>query len=133
MNDPDKPLMGIRVLVVEDDAILAFDMVCCLRDAGAEILGPAGSLKRALAMSQEKPLSCGVFDVSLHGELAFPAAEVLREKHAGIVFYTGDADTDRLRREWPDAQVLSKPAPFSQIIRAVSAVCWASAQNAPLA
>ena len=68
----DKPLMGIRVLVVEDDAILALDMVCCLQGAGAETLGPAGSLKRALAMSQEQPLSCGVFDVSLRDELAFP-------------------------------------------------------------
>lgn len=129
----DKPLTGIRVLVVEDDAILAFDMVYCLQGAGAETLGPAVSLRRALAMSQEQPLSCGVFDVSLRNELSFPAAQVLKERGAGIVFYTGYARIDELRREWPDAQVLSKPAASRQIINAVSAACCASARNAPMA
>ncbi len=131
MNATDKPLTGFRVLVVEDDAILAFDIMCCLRDAGAETLGPAANLKRALAMSQELPLSCGVFDVSLRNELVFPAVLALRKQHAGIVFYTGYADTGHLKREWPDAQILSKPSPSKQIVSAVNAACYAAGLHAP--
>ncbi len=127
----EKPLTGFRILVVEDDAILAFDIMCCLRDAGAETLGPAASLKRALAMSQELPLSCGVFDVSLRNELVFPAAQVLRKRRAGIVFYTGYAGTAYLKREWPDAQILSKPSPSKQIVNAVNAACHAAGLHAP--
>lgn len=126
---PGKPLQGTKVLIAEDDAILAFDMMCSLRSAGAEILGPASSLKRAIALSQDEGLSCGVLDVSLRDELIFPAAQMLRERCAGIVFYTGYADTGGLKRQWPDAQVLIKPVPSKFIIAAVSAVCRESGQH----
>ncbi len=124
-----KPLRGAKVLIAEDNAILAFDMMCLLRNAGAETLGPALSLKRAIALSQDEGLSCGVLDVSLRDELIFPAARVLRERCTGIVFYTAYADTGRLKREWPDAQILSKPAPSMIVIAAVSAVCCALGQR----
>ncbi len=127
-----KPLLGIKVLIAEDDAILAFDMMCFLRGAGAETLGPAPNLKRAIALSQDESLSCGVLDVSLRGELIFPAAQKLREMCAGIVFYTGYADTGGLKREWPDAQVLIKPAPSKSLIAAVSAACCAMGERGML-
>ena len=52
-----KPLLGAKVLIAEDDAILAFDMMCFLRSAGAETVGPAPNLKRALALSEDGSLS----------------------------------------------------------------------------
>jgi DNA-binding NtrC family response regulator len=128
----DKPLHGARVLIVEDDAVLAFDLMCVLRNAGAETLGPAGNLKCAMALSQEEPLSCGILDVSLRDELVFPAAHKLRERGIGIVFYTGHADMDGLMREWPEAQVLSKPASSPSLMKAISAACRASGQRAPV-
>jgi len=132
VNAPlDKPLQGARVLVAEDDAILAFDMMSFLRNAGAETLGPAANLKRAMALSQDELLSCGVLDVSLRDGLIFPAAQLLRDRCIGIVFYTGYAGIDDLRRDWPDAQILSKPAPSRFLISAVSAACCAMGQPAP--
>lgn len=128
----DKPLQGAMVLIVEDDAVLAFDLMCALKNAGAETLGPAGNLKRAMALSQEEPLSCGVLDVSLRDELVFPAAQKLRERGIGIVFYTGHADMNGLSREWPEAQVLSKPASSPTLIRAISAACHSTRQRAPM-
>ncbi len=127
----DKPLQGARILIAEDDAILAFDLMWCLRNAGAETLGPATSLKRAIALAEAELLSCGVLDVSLRHELVFPAAQVLRDRCIGIVFYTGYADTDGLKREWPDAKVLAKPSPFKLLIQSVSAACCALASPSP--
>lgn len=127
----DKPLSGVRILIVEDDAILAFDMLCFLKGAGAETIGPASSLKRALALSQDEPLSCAVLDVRLRDEFVFPAARALREKHAGIVFYTGHADIDGLKRDWPEAQVLSKPSPSRSLLEAIGTAC-ATVRNIPL-
>ncbi len=124
-----KPLQGARILIAEDNAILAFDLIGLLREAGAEVVGPAGTLERALELSEAEPLNCSVLDVNLRDGHVFPAAEVLRERRIGIIFYTCYVDPDGLIRDWPDAQVLAKPAPSHLLIRTVSAVC-ASSQRA---
>jgi hypothetical protein len=53
----------------------------------------------------------------------FRAARLLRHQGAGLVFYTGYFDLDRLRRAWPGAQVLLKPASPKLLVEAVRAVC----------
>ncbi len=118
-----KPLQGTRILIAEDNSLLAYDVAILLRDAGAEAVGPAMTLKRALALAEAGDFNCGVLDVSLGSEYVFPAALVLRKKGAGIVFYTGYGDMEGLKREWPDAQVLSKPAPYGFLLSAVHTAC----------
>ena len=73
-------LLGSRVLVAEDDVILALDMERSLRDAGAEIFGPAKTEADATALARTAPLTCAVLDVNLGCELVFPVAHVLRER-----------------------------------------------------
>jgi ActR/RegA family two-component response regulator len=123
MIDTDKPLQGASVLVVEDDPILALDIVRLLLEAGADVKGPALSLERALELAKGEHLSCAVLDVKLRDGLVFPAASLLRRRGAGIVFYTGTGDPEAIRRDWPEAEVLVKPAPLDLIKRAVMAVC----------
>ncbi len=115
----DRPLQGAQILVAEDDAILAFDLGITLQRAGASILGPALTLAHTLSLAQTAPMSAAVLDVSLRDEEVFPAALALRERGVGIVFYTGYAAVDSLRREWPEAQVLTKPTPPRLLIQAV--------------
>ncbi len=76
----DKPLDGRRILVAEDDPLLAFDLIGLLLKAGAQIAGPALSLERALELARAEPLNCGVLDVKLRDGLVFPAARILRDK-----------------------------------------------------
>jgi len=115
----DRPLQGTRVLVAEDDAILAFDLGIMLQKAGANILGPALTLAHTLSLAETAPMSAAVLDISLRDEEVFPAALALKARGVGIVFYTGYAAVDRLRREWPEAQVLTKPTPSRLLIQAV--------------
>jgi DNA-binding response OmpR family regulator len=115
----DLPLQGTRILVAEDDAILAFDMGITLQRAGAQILGPALTLAHALSLAQTAVMSAAVLDVSLRDEEVFPAARELRGRGVGIVFYTGYGAVEQLRRDWPDAQVLTKPTPSRVLIEAV--------------
>ena len=75
----DKPLDGKRILVAEDDPLLAFDITGLLLKAGAWIAGPALSLVRALELAQAEHLNCGVLDVRLRDGLVFPAARILRD------------------------------------------------------
>jgi hypothetical protein len=51
----------------------------------------------------------------------FRAARLLRHQGAGLVFYTGYVGIDRLKRAWPGAQILLKPAPPKLLVEAVRA------------
>jgi ActR/RegA family two-component response regulator len=113
-------LLGYRVLVVEDDMILALDVERSLRNAGAEIFGPAKTAADATALARTAPLTCAVIDVNLGCELVFPAAHVLRERGVNTIFCTG-YDVHVLQQDWPDAQVLSKPVSSQRLIRAIKA------------
>jgi DNA-binding response OmpR family regulator len=115
----DLPLQGAWILIAEDDAILAFDLGIVLQKAGAKILGPTLTLSHTLSLAQSAPLSAAVLDVSLRNEEVFPAAQELKGRGIGIVFYTGYAAVDQLRRDWPDAQVLTKPTPARVLVEAV--------------
>ena len=112
-------LLGSRVLVAEDDVILALDMERSLRDVGAEIFGPAKTAADATALARTAPLTCAVLDVNLGCELVFPAAHVLRERGINTIFCTGYGDLHVLQQDWPDAQVLSKPVSSQRLIRAI--------------
>lgn len=115
----DLPLQGTCILVAEDDAILAVDLGIILQRAGAQIVGPALTLAHTLALARTAPLSAAVLDVSLRDEDVFPAAHVLKGRGIGIVFYTGYAAVEQLRQDWPQSQVLTKPAPERLLIEAV--------------
>ncbi|MGO9483758.1 MAG: response regulator [Rhodomicrobium sp.] len=126
--ETDKPLSGARILVAEDDPVLAFDIIGVLMQAGAQIAGPALSLERTLELVNAEQLNCGILDVQLRDGLVFPAARILLDQGAGIVFYTGYYDPEALRREWPAAQVLVKPAPLEVLVAAVVAA-WEAARR----
>jgi CheY-like chemotaxis protein len=120
-----KPLEGTRILVAEDDPILAYDIISIIRNAGADTIGPARTLQEALAMAEEKCLSCGVLDVGLRDEDVFPAAAKLRARGVAIVFYTGYGDAVGLQRDWPEAHVLTKPTPAQLMVRTLATACSA--------
>ncbi len=119
----DQPLKGARILIAEDDAFIALDIFDLLQDAGAEFLAPAASLGAALAIAKTASLTCAVLDVNLRRQLVFPAAQVLKERGVKIVFNTACSELERLRQDWPDAQVLSKPAPPHLLLRSVCIAC----------
>jgi DNA-binding response OmpR family regulator len=123
MLDPFKPLWDASILVVEDDPILALDIVRLLLAEGAKVKGPALSLERALELAKTEHLSCGLLDVTLRDGFVFPAASVLRRRGIGIVFYTGIGNPEAIRRDWPEAEVLVKPVPWDRLKRAITAVC----------
>jgi DNA-binding NarL/FixJ family response regulator len=100
----EQPLRGARILVAEDEPLLALDLMNTLMRAGAAVLGPAMCLERALELVWAETFHCGVLDVRLRDGLVFAAAEVLRDKGAGIVFHTAQDNPEQLKRDWPDAK-----------------------------
>jgi DNA-binding NtrC family response regulator len=114
-------LRGARILVVEDDAILAMELGMILQDAGAEIAGPCRSVPDALAMiAQRNDIAAAVLDVRIGHETIAPVAHQLSRRGTPFVFYTGQIARDPTLAEWPNCKVISKPAAASAIVSAVA-------------
>jgi CheY-like chemotaxis protein len=125
----DRPLKGSRILIAEDNAIQALDLKMSLQDAGAEVIGPARSAPEALALAGSASLTCAILDVILRDEPVFGAARLLKRLGIKIVFHTGSGDIQALKRDWPEAQIVTKPAPPALLLEAVHAACACKARR----
>jgi CheY-like chemotaxis protein len=83
-----------RVLVVEDEYLVAMDMSAYLEAAGAQVVGPASNVDAALEVLKRSELDGAILDVNLRGEMAYPVADALAARGIPFVFTTGyDART----------------------------------------
>jgi DNA-binding response OmpR family regulator len=100
---------GLRVLIAEDEYLLADDLRRELEAAGARVLGPVPSVAMALDLLQAPDApDVAVLDVNLGGEHVYPVAEALRARGVPFVFVTG-YDTCALPVEFVDAPRCEKP------------------------
>lgn len=80
---------GKRILLIEDEALIALDTIDALSGAGYEVVGPAASLSTAVAKAQSERIDGAVLDVNLGGVYVWPAAEVLAGRGIPFVIMTG--------------------------------------------
>jgi CheY-like chemotaxis protein len=118
MHEPlPASLHGLRILVVEDEYMLAEDLRQGLENLGAEVLGPAASVEQALALLQsENSLDAAVLDVNLQGDYVFPVLEVLRTRRVPFVLATG-YDGWALPAAYADAPRCAKPLDMRRLAR----------------
>lgn len=87
----DRPaLERCRILLVEDEYMLAEELWAALRDAGAAVIGPASTIADALYyIRTESLIDCAVLDINLRGRMVYPAAEALARRAIPFIFTTG--------------------------------------------
>lgn len=107
--------MTTRVLLVEDEPLLAFDLSQHLIAAGYEVVGPAGSVARALCLVGETGCDVAVLDVNLGRETAEPVAELLRRRGTPFVALSGYS-ADQHPPAFAGAPSLTKPARTEELI-----------------
>jgi CheY-like chemotaxis protein len=109
LTAPPDHLRGLRLLLVEDEAIVAMMLEDMLADLGCVVVGVAGSVASGLAMADEAaPLDGAVLDVNLGGEAVYPIAEALRARGVPFVFSTGYAGAG-VAAAYAGVPVLAKP------------------------
>ncbi len=109
MQDPDKiSLKGLRVLVVEDEFLVALEVEAALEDFGCFVVGPFAKLTKALDAARSMPVDGAVLDINLNGEMVYPLAELLAAKKVPFVFITGYTAADMPERFRP-CRRLTKP------------------------
>lgn len=95
-------LRGRRVLLVEDDFLVAENMREVLEGLGMEVVGPIGWVDEALLFIEANPgaFDAAVIDINLHGARSYPIADVLCARNVHFVFttgYSGNAISERFR------------------------------------
>jgi DNA-binding response OmpR family regulator len=98
----DEPsLEGRRILLVEDEFLLALEVEAALTSFGCFVAGPFAKLGKALVAARATRLDGAVLDINLNGEMVYPLAEFLDLAGVPFVFLTGYVPTDlpeRFRR-----------------------------------
>ncbi len=112
-----QPLAGRRILIVEDEALVALDLEMTLKGAGAETVGPCSRLVRALATAEREAVDGALLDIRLGREDSYPVADLLHAQGVAIVFHSSHADMRRLQARYPGAGTCPKPCTPATVVR----------------
>ncbi len=82
-------LKGKRILVVEDEALIAVMVEDMLTEMGSVVIGPAGTIEAALAFARSEEIDAAVLDVNVRGERIDPVADALMSRGVPVLFATG--------------------------------------------
>jgi DNA-binding LytR/AlgR family response regulator len=110
---------GLRVLIVEDEFLLAMELESLVAVGGCTTLGPASSVRQALALIDGEQPDIALLDVNLKGERATPVAAALRDRGVPYVLITGYSDAQLSEPELCRAPRLDKPVDCRALTRAV--------------
>lgn len=113
-------LEGMRVLLVEDEALIAMDLEATLWEAGCIVLGPIARVGQALAAVEGGGFDAALLDVNLNGEKVFPVADALAERKISFLFLTG-YEKSILPERYHRCPILRKPCSPRILISALQA------------
>ena len=98
-----------RILIVEDESLVALDEEALVRSLGFEVLGPVGHLEEALHIVATERIDGAVLDIHLDGNAtSYPLAAELETRRIPFLFVTG-TDKAGLAQLFPGAAVIRKP------------------------
>jgi DNA-binding NtrC family response regulator len=117
-TERDQPLLGMKILVADDEFLILVCLEEALRDAGADIVS-ASTLSAALKGAADETLSAALLDVRLGRQTTETVVDALAARAVPFVFYTGQALPDHIREKHPDAKVLVKPSKQDAFIEAM--------------
>ena len=113
--------LGLRLLVVEDEAMVAMLVEDMLEDLGCVVVAVAGNVAAAIAIAgqHDAVFDGALLDVNLGGEMVFPVADALARRGVPFVFATGYGRAG-IEERFLDAPVICKPFGFESLRIALS-------------
>lgn len=107
-----------RILIVEDQYLLALDLVEQLKEAGFEPLGPAPTVKAALKILEQTDCDAAILDVNLRNENSSPIARVLEDRGKPYIVVSGYAG-EQLPPGFRADRLLLKPVRPAELLTAL--------------
>lgn len=97
-----------RILILEDDPLLALDLEDFFTELGAKVIGPVSSVEQAL-QAVSSGIDGAVLDLNLRGVYSYPVIEILAKAGTPLVVCSGYAELPDTRTELTDIVLLPKP------------------------
>ncbi|MBB3762998.1 response regulator [Sphingomicrobium lutaoense] len=106
-----------KILVVEDEYLIALDITHTLEDAGFLVVGPHETVADSLEQLAEGMPDCAILDVQLDGEDIELVAVALTNNQVPIIFHSGHAKPSDLEQRFPGSYFCGKPCTPSHLIQ----------------
>jgi DNA-binding response OmpR family regulator len=113
-------LIGLRILVVEDEPLIAFNLADTIVRAGARVVGPASSVPQAASLIRHTAIDAAVLDFYLKRETAAPIAELLLGNDTPFLFHSGAPGG--LEQIFPGVPILRKSAQPEVLVAEIGAL-----------
>jgi CheY-like chemotaxis protein len=113
-------LEGLRILVLEDELLIAMDVEQLCRDHGALDVSVARSLEE---VDGDAEVDAAIIDVLLNGVSTLDFAGRLQETGTPFVFASGYTDNDEVAKRFPGVAMIGKPYAGNDLMDAVAAAC----------
>lgn len=113
-----------RVLIVEDDVLLAMHLEDLLTELGHEVVCQATRIEMAMELARESDIDFAVLDINVAGTKSFPVADILCERGIPFAFATGYG-AEGLMDGYRDLPTLRKPYAQADLEQAIAQLLWA--------
>ena len=110
-----------RVLIVEDEAMIAMLVEDMVLDFGSEVVGPVANMTDAINLARSAELDTAILDINVGGSVIFPVADILIERGIPFIFATGYGSVG-LPPRFHNSPTLPKPFSYQSLAEALRAV-----------
>jgi len=118
MNSLSKP----KILVIEDNSLVADALCDLVRDCGCDVAGAVGYVQHGVKFVSDRPVDGAVVDINLHGVSSFPICDELQRRNVPFFFLSGHAAQSNVPPQFRKAKFLSKPVDVSQFRSALAEI-----------
>ncbi len=123
-NGPGKP----RILLVEDEALVAMMMQGILEQLDCAVIGPCATCFEALSLLKENKIDAAILDVNLGGETVYPVADALTRQGVPFAFATGYG-RETIESRFAHVTTLEKPVGYDELRAALRDLCDAALKS----
>jgi DNA-binding response OmpR family regulator len=117
-----------RILVVEDENLVAMQVTWMIEDGGHSVVGPERSVEAARALLVRQKIDLALLDVTLRGETVFPVAKSLDGLHVPYIFITGHSSS-LLPEQYRDRPLVTKPCQANDLLGVIQKVLGDQPRN----
>src|SRR6185312_4827399 len=107
-DESDLLIAGNRIMIVEDEALVAMAARDLMTELGFSVVGPFSKMSEAITALKEGDIDAAILDVNLSGELVYPLADILATGGVPFIFATGYG-AESIDRRFANIPVLQKP------------------------
>lgn len=114
-----RTLYGHKLLLVEDNFLVAHDLLQMLQQMGCDVVGPAASVQDGIRLAEDETITGAILDINLQDGDCSPIATKLKERNCPFFFVTGFASPVLQVRELKSVYRLHKPVVSEDLMTAI--------------